>query len=328
MNDRRMAWSDGRSTSSAFVRLFCFALFTCAAGAAHAQTVDIPRTPEGRPDFQGVWESRWRTPLERPKEADGPIVAANKADALIAAIAANRAANTALHPDEDFDDGPLLPAAGGGFRTSLIIDPADGKRPLLPAMRDRAKELRERENPAEGPEVLRLTARCLGGAGGTPLTIAPDQMYRQIVQTPSHVVIATENMGDTRIIDLSGRARSAAIMTWYGRSVGRWDGDTLVIETVGLRPDPLNSSASPGQQTRSVVERVKFNTADEIEYSYVIEDHAVLSAPMRVDFLFIRSAQRMFESACHEGNYGLANILRGAREIERRVGQSATPEGR
>jgi hypothetical protein len=316
MNDAADGMDGPRLVSPVLSRIVGLGIFACLLGAAHAQAPEIPRTHEGRPDFQGVWESRWFTPLERPSEADGPIVAVDKVDLLIAAMAAKRAANTGLHPDEDFDDGPLLPAAGGGFRTSLIVDPADGKRPLTQASQDRARELRAREDVAEGPEVFRPAARCLGGAGGTPLTIAPDQMYRQIVQTPSHLVIATENMGDTRIIDLGGRSPSAA---GAGRSVGRWEGDTLVVETAGLRPDPLSPPASLGQQARSVVEQFRFTSGGEIEYSYTIEDRTIMTAPMRVEYLFIRSYQRTYESACHEGNYGLTNILRGAREAERQA---------
>lgn len=287
----------------------------CIAAPAHSQSPDIPRTRDGHPDFQGVWDRGWNTPFERHKAAVGPVVFGDEADALRAAMIADRTANSGLHPEEDFDDGPLMPAAGGGFRTSLIVEPADGKRPLTQAAQDRRKELTERTNRAEGPEVFGPDSRCLGASGGTPLTMTPDQMFSRIVQTDSHIVIATENMGATRIIAL-GADPLPEITSLFGRSVGRWEGDTLVIETTGLRPDRL-LSAEQEAKAPSVVERLKLLSPDAIDYSYVIEDPAVMTAPMRVEYMFVRTSERLFESACHEGNYGFANILRGARASER-----------
>jgi hypothetical protein len=289
---------------------------------AHAQSLDIPRAADGRPDFHGVWESRWRTPLERPKEAEGPIVPADKADALIAAMDASSKASGNLSPDSDFDFGTLMPAAGGGFRTSLIVEPLDGKRPLNQAAQDWAKVVKERRDSAEGPEARGLAERCVSGPGRAPLQISPGSMYRQIIQTPQNAVIMTEDINDIRIIDMGGRLRPDALVSWTGDSSGRWEGDVLVIETRLLRPEPDRPPAPGGSPSRKVIERLQFNSANELGYSYTIDDPAMFVAPMRVDFTLIRSGQRMFESACHEGNYGLANILSGARETERRAAAS------
>jgi hypothetical protein len=292
---------------------------TCALAPAYAQ--DIPRTPEGRPDFHGVWESRWRTPLERPEEAEGPIVSTEKADALVAAMEA-RYFEESINPESDFDWGPLMPAPGGGFRTSLIVEPADGKQPLTPAAKDWAKTFKADRDRAEGPEARNLWERCIRGPGSAPLGITPGNMNRLLVQTRDHLVINTEDMAETRIIELAAGTRPAALLSHMGESKGRWDGDALMVETTLLRPDPASSPPSDGQATRKITERLQFNSRDELAYSYLLEDPAMLAAPMRVAFILMRSSSRMFEASCHEGNYSMAGILQGARFIE----QQATPK--
>lgn len=286
-----------------------------ACGAAHAQTA-IPRTPDGHPDFQGVWESRWRTPLERPVDAEGPIVAASKADALVAAMYERLRAQGNQSPDSDFDFGPLIPAPGGGFRTSQIVEPADGKRPLNQAAQDRAKVVKDHTDRADGPEARSFSERCLRGAGGAPLATGADQAYRKIIQTPDHIVIWTEGLGDTRIIEMSGRTRPHAVVSWAGDSSGRWEGDVLVVETRLVRPEPARPAALPGQPERKLTERFQLNTPDELGYSYTIDDPVMFATPLRVEFPLLRTNAGIYESACHEGNYGLANILSGARMTE------------
>lgn len=290
-----------------------------AVTLAHAQSTDIPRTPEGRPDFHGVWESRWRTPLERPVDADGPVIAADKADALVAAMYERLRADGNQSPDEDFDFGPLMPAPGGGFRTSQIVEPADGKRPLNQAAQDLAKVIRERSEKADGPEVRGLSERCLRAAGGAPLSTGADQAYRKIIQTPDNITIWTEGLGDTRIIEMKSRPRPDAVVSWAGDSAGRWEGDVLVVETRLVRSDPTRPDALPGQPQRSLTEQFQLNSRDELGYSYTIEDPAMFTAPLRVAFILRRTNASIYESACHEGNYGLANILSGARVAEQQA---------
>lgn len=293
---------------------------------AHAQASDIPRTADGRPDFHGVWESRWRTPLERPADADGPVVAADEADALVAAMYARLRADGNQSPDEDFDFGPLMPAPGGGFRTSQIVEPADGKRPFNPAAQELTKAVREASEKAEGPEARGLSERCLRAAGGAPLATGADQAYRTIIQTRYHFVIWTEGLGDTRIIEMTARPRPDAVVSWMGDSAGRWEGDVLVVETRLVRPDPNRPAAAADAPERQITERFKFNSADEIGYSYTIEDPVMFTAPMRVEFIMRRTTAGMFESGCHEGNHGLEGILRGARETERRAASTTKGE--
>ncbi len=300
------------------LRLLLLAAAMAACGMAHAQTA-IPRTPDGRPDFQGVWESRWRTPLERPVDAEGPIVAADKADALVAAMYERLRAQGNQSPDSDFDFGPLIPAPGGGFRSSQIVEPADGKRPLNEAAQDRAKVVKDHSDRAEGPEARSLSERCLRAAGGAPLGTGADQAYRKIIQTSDHIVIWTEQLGDTRVIEMAGRTRPDAMVSWTGDSAGRWEGDVLVVETRLVRPEPSRPAALPGQPERKLIERFELNTPDELGYSYTLDDPVMFTAPLRVEFPLLRTNAAIYESACHEGNYGLTNILSGARMAEART---------
>ncbi|HVY88763.1 MAG TPA: hypothetical protein VG942_07840 [Hyphomonadaceae bacterium] len=305
------------------LRLTACALLAALAGVAAAQTPAIPRTPSGHPDFQGVWSTKWRTPLERQKEADGPVVSADKVPGLVAALDAQLKSMGNLSPDVDFDWGPFMPAPGGGFRTSMIVEPADGKRPLTQMAKDLAPKIKADSDKAEGPEARGATERCLHGSGATPFAISPGNQNRQIVETADNLVVYTEDISDLRIIRMSGESRPGAILTWNGDSIGHWDGETLVIETSRLRAEPGNPSTPPGEAPRRVTERLRFNTPDEIVYSYTIEDPQVYASPMSVEFLMLRSSERMFEVACHEANYSLAGILSGARAMERRA---AKPE--
>lgn len=266
-----------------------------------------------------MWETRWRTPMQRPKGVTDAVIPEADNATFVAILDAKHQADSGLfHPDLDFDWGPLLPAADGGYRTSLIVEPADGQRPLTPLAREWAATSNEAADRAEDPEVLDLDARCLRYGGAAPLAISPDQMNRWIVQTPDFVVINTEEFGAMRVIEFAAPRRPSALVSYMGESVGRWDGDTLVIETGLLRSEPASPPSERGKSIRKVTETLKFNSVDELAYVYVIDDPSMFTAPMRVEFTFVRTDSRMHESACHEGNYSMAGTLGGAREMERR----------
>jgi hypothetical protein len=128
-------------------------------------------------------------------------------------------------------------------------------------------------------------------------------------------------MAEARIIELAPRPRSAALASYAGESIGRWDGDALVIETARLRPDPAAPPADRPAERR-VTERLHFTSPDEIAYAYTVDDPDVLSSPMKVEFTLVRTRSRMFEASCHEGNYSMTGILRGARVVEQRESAS------
>lgn len=292
--------------------------------AAYAQASDIPRTADGRPDFQGVWESRWRTPLERPQEADGPVVAPEHADALVAAMEA-RYFKESINPESDFDWGPLMPAPGGGFRTSLIVEPADGKQPLSPAAQEWAKTFKDERDRAEGPEARNLWERCIRGPGNTPLAITPGNMNRLFVQTGDHLVINTEDMAEARIIEFAARTRPAELVSYMGESKGRWEGDVLVVETRALRRDTASPPPSDPKTERTVTETFQLYSPDQLSYSYQLHDPAMFLAPVRVEFILVRTNSRMFEASCHEGNYSMTGMLQGARAVERQAAGKPKP---
>jgi hypothetical protein len=305
-------------------QLLVLAALAVSGAHAHAQSPDIPRTANGRPDFQGVWESRWRTPLERPEEAEGPIVAPEKAGALVAAME-SRYFKDSINPPSDFDWGPLMPAPGGGFRTSLIVEPADGKQPLTAAAREWAKTAKNIRDRAEGPEARNLWERCIRGPGNAPLQITPGNMNRLFVQTDDHLVINTEDMAETRIIEFAAQPRPAALLSYMGESNGYWDGDVLVVETGLLRPDPASPPQSGRRAERKVTEKFQLNSPDELSYNFVLDDPGQLTAPMRVEFTLVRSRSRMYEASCHEGNYSMTGMLQGSRATEARSAKAGKP---
>jgi hypothetical protein len=300
-----------------------FLLILCLAAPAVAQESDIPRTAEGRPDFQGVWESRWMTPFERLDGTTEATVSGAAAEAYIAArTKALQGEGAALHPDDDFDFSGLMPAGDGTFRTSLIVEPADGKRPQTQLSKDLGALGRDIRKAAENPEGLSNDERCLSATGRAPLGVSPGGMYRQIVQTPTHMMIYTEDQMVTRIIGIDAPPRPDGLVALAGDSVAAWEGDTLVVTTTKIRPQLAPPGAPAFDQQRRVTERFTLTAPGEINYESVLEDSAMLTAPVRVQYTFLRTDEVMFEYACHEGNHSIHGMMLGARLAEQRAAKA------
>ncbi|HEV7693060.1 MAG TPA: hypothetical protein VGO52_19655 [Hyphomonadaceae bacterium] len=315
------------------MRKFLVALLALCAAPAVAQ---IPRTPDGKPDFQGVWENRWLTPLEKTGTFTQLSVTQQQADVIVASVRkmAKTISELANDPEAGDPDAHSLAVVRGEYRTRMIIEPADGMLPYTPEGQKAAMQQqawftqRVITGRGEGPEDRLTWERCLAGMGQAPMLYGwAVAAFRQIVQTKDAVVIHSEGGGETRIIRIGGKPLPAGMGTFIGDSVARWEGDTLVVETTGFRKDDQFRMFVTGRPimvgvNSKVVERFARVSGAELNYRFTVEDPAIYAKPWLAEYSLIPAPKgsdgKMFEFACHEGNYGLPNILSGQRQIEAR----------
>jgi len=284
----------------------------------------VPRTLYGDPDLQGFWSNAVLTPLERPEDlADKATLTEEEAREY----AARRREATNRDRRTDDSDADVANAYNDFWwdsgenvvrtrRTSLIVDPPNGRLPALtPAGRERVASRRLPAVPA-GPEDLGLTARCIHfAAAGPPMLPSQYNNNYQLVQTEDHVLIVNEMVHETRIIPLDGRAPLPdEIRLWLGSSRGHWDGDTLVVETTHRNDE--TSIRGSGKNMR-LTERFTRVADDVLLYEFTVDDPENFTQPWTAQIPSVRADGIMYEYACHEGNRGLANILAGARAAER-----------
>jgi hypothetical protein len=307
-----------------------FWLVTLLASATlTAQTTKLPRTADGQPDLQGVWNFSTITPLERSAEFAGrEFMTDAEAKQFEARIAQqsnrdnrsdNRDADVASAYNEFWwDRGNRVARVNGKARTSLIVRPPDGRIPALTAdgqARVAARADARRLHPADGPEDRSLGERCLLFNAGPPMLSGPYNNYVQILQTRDHVVVLNEMIHDARIVPLDGRPHlPPSIKSWLGDSRGRWDGDTLVVETTNFTAK--TNVRGSGEQLR-LVERFTRAAAGTLLYEFTVDDPASFAQPWTAVLPMARTDDRIFEYACHEGNYAMTGILRGARSDEK-----------
>ncbi len=234
------------------------------------------------------------------------------------------------------DDGGLT-RIDGGQRTSLIVDPADGRLPYTEAGR-RLAEAASRPDPHafDGPENRPASERCLvapNGQEGPPLLSGPDDNLVQIVETPGAVGVLTEMIHDLRLVRMGGAHAAVRTHPLQGDAIGRWEGETLVIETVDQNPFAASRETGGGvlwiSPDAKVTERLRRTSPTEILYRFTVEDPAVYARPWTGEAVLRRVDKPVFEYACHEGNYALANALSGARAAEKptRGGAEAASAG-
>ena len=298
-----------------------------AAGQVGSSTA-VPRTAWGSPDLQGVWDFRSLTPMERPEDLSGSEVFTAEEAAQFAADTIRRRSrdndtSDRVVPYNDFwfDEGTSVTTD----RTSLVIDPSDGRVPAKTpeaVQRQSALEQARRgvsnHEPTPGGFVEDLgpgglQVRCiLGFNSGPPMEPSAYNNNLQLFQTPDTVVLFAEMNHNARIVPLNGEAHvEDSVRQWTGDSRGRWDGDTLVVETTNfLRETNFMQGATSPHLT--LIERFTRVDADTLQYDVTVDDPAVWTRPWTYSVPMQRNAEPVYEYACHEGNYGLFNILAGA----------------
>ena len=293
-----------------------------------------PRTADGQPDLQGIWSNNTATPLERPTALAGKESLTDEELAELQARAAelreNEQAGNLLgdlliqqvleDPDfQEFDPGTgnynsfWLAERKLDHRTSLIVDPPDGR---IPAFTAAALERFGSRPPAgdhpAGPESLPLTERCI--TYGVPNLLAGYNSYFHIMQTADHLVFLQELIHDARIIPIDKPGQlDASIRLWHGDARARWEGDTLVIETANYSNQSMLRGAT---RNTHVVERLRRVGPDTLEYVITFSDPDTWESPWTLMIPLERSDEALFEYACHEGNYAMEGILAGARVLE------------
>ena len=288
--------------------------------AAQSQSADAPAnrwappsTPWGDPDLQGIWDYRTLTPLERPEEfADRTVATEEEVAEYERRANAVRDARTTVHAVWWLDYGRELTS---DRRTSLVVDPPDGRIPeTTDAAKARAAARRQRrqQQPADGPTFRSLTERCI--TFGMPPVPGPYNNNYLIIQTPDHVVLFSEMIHNTRIVPLDGRDRPAdGVRLWSGAARGHWEGDTLVVVSTHFSPKAAYRGSTEGLRLEERFTRVGPET---INYSATLTDSETWTRPWTFAMPMTRTDQPTYEYACHEGNYGLRNILHNARHAE------------
>jgi hypothetical protein len=355
------------------VLVFCEAILLIA-GAAAAQTAPstskpfkMPRTADGHPDLQGMYDLATITPVERPMNAPAVYTKeqARKLEATAAKlrqqgderIDGNRTAppkggdgsvgaagNVGGYNRGWLDPGSTLTTVDGQIRSSIVIDPPDGRVPqMTPAARQRTMSASLRARPTsdaqesndpglekapgayDDPERRPLGERCLLGFGSTSGPPAlPDYFYNnlhQIVQTPDSVMILTEMVHDARIVRMNAQHLPKNIRLWMGDSVGRWDGDTLVVDTTNFTSKTRFRGST---ENLHVVERFTRVDSKSLLYRFTIEDPDTWAKSWTGEYTWPATDGKIFEYACHEGNYALTDILKGARLREKEAAAGGT----
>jgi hypothetical protein len=307
---------------------------------------DIPRTPDGRPDFQGNWTNVTMTPFQR-QEGRGPVYTWEEVAQIEqgdedcppnpGTVACGRPpsqgdSNEARLSGNEYNEvywerGTRIAVVRGEPRTSLVTWPADGRIPARTAAAQAALEERARFRSQFGqydhPELRPLAERCIlfGSPLGPPMI--PVGAYNSnytIVQTPDHLMIQSEMVHDVRVIRIGEPERMAEhVRPYFGDSWARWEGDVLVVETTNISPDQSVGGA-PLSERAKVTERFSLADEETILYEFTVDDPATFTEPWSGEIPIQRFHQQLYEYACHEGNYALEGVLRGARYEE---GQAA-----
>lgn len=307
--------------------MFAAAAASIAPAAGQARTpYRAPRTIFGVPDIQGIWTNASYTRLERPKAFASLVISleeARKAEAVYAAIGSFDPKDIdplGQKDSETWDIGDGLARVRGEIRTSWIVDTPDGR---LPFNAEAIKRFHF-DDPAwdrgfDNPEARTVTERCVASEGGYPPQLnSPDGNFMQVIQTADHVAILIEKYHDVHIVRLDETQHApAAVTSWMGDALGRWESETLVIENGNFCAAGLSRHGrlklSPAA---SVVERFTRTGPNDLLYEFRVTDPTLYTQPWRAEMPFRMSKGPIYEYTCHEGNYSLTNMLAGARRLE------------
>jgi len=307
---------------------FIVALALLAAAvtvAAQSKKSAVPRNADGHPDLQGLWDFAQLTPLERPSEFAGKdSVTEEEAEEF-----AQKRIETTHKDKRDGGAAADVERAYNDFwwdfgtriakQPSLVVDPPDGRIPAQ--TQDAQDRAAARRNKYDNPEERPLAERCiLGFNSGPPMVPSAYNNNVQIVQTRGNVVIVNEMIHSARIVDMSGRPHPPASMRFLtGDSVGRWDGDTLVVDTTNFSKESGFRGATTSMH---LVERFTRVDKDTLRYEFTVDDPATWTKKWSASIPMTRSNELMFEYACHEANYGMEGVLKGARYQDREAAKT------
>jgi hypothetical protein len=335
-------------------------ILACVLVAPSALNAEIKRTPSGKPDLSGFYDSGTLTPLNRPERfGDKQFMTAEEAEALVSTALERREEANASKSDPDreapskggdgsgggrggaggtggynsfwLDPGSFASEVDGKFRTSIVYDPPNGRQPPRTAkgealmaqnfasfqyLNDGTASWLANSGPGpfDGPETLALAERCLlGFSAGPPSLPGVYNNFKRIIQTDDHVMILLEMVHDARIIRLDSEHGPDANRKWLGDSIGRWEGDTLIVETRNFKE---RTGLYGGDENLHLTERFTRLDDGNLLYNFTVNDPTAWTAPWSGEYVWKASEDKVYEYACHEGNYAMGNILRGARILE------------
>ncbi len=325
---------------------------------------EISRTPSGKPDLSGFYYSATITPMERPRELGDQLWMTPEDAEKMMAEARKFSEDASLPTDPDraapeaggaapvgFDDAQRETLGAGNvggynwfwvdrgtdtfmvdgkFRTSIIVDPKNGRYPpMTEAAIERLAERRKRfrpndgtawwldvdhPGPYDGPESLGIAERCIiGFTGAAPMLPGLYNNYKRIVQSEDTVMFLTEMVHDARVVRIGGKHPERVVPSWFGDSIGWWEGDTLVVDTVGFHPLSRQRGST---EDMHLVERFTLQNDGSLLYNFTVDDDNVWTEPWTGEYVWSTSDNKVYEYACHEGNYSMPGILKGARLLE------------
>ena len=323
------------------ISIFVLLLTILTHQLAQGQGYEPPRIVNGKPDLQGTWSNASITTLERNVRYTGSTLS----DDEVIRATDDHPQNVRLATDDNMvagqlpdgtdlgrgrgynafwiDPGTKFGTINGEHRTAWIVDPGDGRIPYNEAGRARKAALRAKNSSFDGPETRPLAERCIstGLRTGPPMINGLYNNNYEFVQTEDYIVLRTEMISHARIIPINSEHKMAALAPMFGESVAHWDGDTLVVETTNFSPmqeEAAISLTSSGQ----VVERFTRVSEEQIVYEFTVDDPEYYSQPWHGELSFLSTPSKVYEFACHEGNYAMSGILAGARRAEHDQQQS------